>query len=155
MKLIQTLGATAVTIAMALTVTMAVNAAPTADSRLQAANDREVTAFMANDTAALAALWSDDFLVTNPLNQVAGKAQVLGMVRQGILSFKSYNRRIEHVQRYGNIAIVIGSETVEWIGKMPLAGRPRELRFTAVWRMSKRGWQEVARHANLVPDGPK
>ena len=155
MKLTKALGAMALTIAMALTTTMALNAAPTVDSRLQSANDREVAAFMANDTVALAALWSNDFLVTNPLNQVATKAQVLGMVQQGMLSFKSYNRRIEHVRRYGNFAIVVGSETVEWSGKMPLAGRPRELRFTAVWRMSKRGWQEVARHANLVPDGPK
>lgn len=149
MKLTRALGA------MALMIATTLNAVPTVDSGLQAANDREVAAFMATDRAALAALWSNDFLVTNPLNQVATKEQVLGMVDQGMLSFKSYNRRIEHVQRYREFAIVIGSETVEWSGKMPLAGRPRDLRFTAVWRMSKRGWQEVARHANILPDGPK
>ena len=149
MRLTKALGALALTIAMPL------NAAPTLDSGLRAASDREVAAFMATDSATLAALWSNDFLVTNPLNQVATKAQVLDMVHQGVLSFKSYSRRIEHVQRYGNIAVVVGNETVEWSGKMPLAGKPRELRFTAVWLLSKRGWQQVARHANIVPDGPK
>ena len=159
MKLTKTLATMALTstiaLTMALTIGMVASATPTVHNTLQSANDQEVAAFMATDPVGLAALWSNDFLVTNPLNQVATKAQVLGMVKQGMLSFKSYNRRIEHVQRYGNLAIVIGSETVEWSGKMPLAGRPRGLRFTAVWRLSKRGWQEVARHANLVPDGAK
>jgi len=127
---------------------------PNQDPELRQANAREVSAFMATDPVALAQLWSDDFLVTNPLNQVATKSQVLAMVKDGMLSFKSYGRTIEYIEHYGDIAIVIGSEAVEWSGKMPLAGKVLPLRYTAIWQHGKGGWQEVARHANIVPPRP-
>jgi len=121
------------------------------DASLRAANDEEVAAFLKTDAAALGRLWSADFLVTNPLNQVATKEEVLGMVKDGTLSFKSYDRRIEYIRHYGSLAVVIGSETVEWTGRMPLAGRPRNLRFTALWRVTDTHWMELIRHANIVP----
>ncbi len=127
---------------------------PNKDPELRQANAREVSAFMATDLAALAQLWSEDFLVTNPLNQVATKSQVLAMVKGGMLSFKSYDRKIEYIEHYGDIAIVIGSEAVEWSGKMPLAGKALPLRYTAIWQHGKGGWQEIARHANIVPPPP-
>lgn len=127
-------------------------AARGSDASLRAANDEEVAAFLNGDSKALAALWSSDFLVTNPLNQVANKDQVLDMVEGGALSFRSYERRIEHIRHHGTLAVVIGSETVEWTGRMPLAGAPRRLRFTALWKRSGAHWQEVVRHANVVPD---
>jgi hypothetical protein len=106
---------------------------------------------MKRDAGALSRLWADDFLVTNPLNKVATKAEVLAMVRGGTLSFKSYERHIEHIRRYGNTAVIIGNEEVEWAGKMPLAGRELPLRFTAVWFHTRGHWLQVARHANVVP----
>jgi hypothetical protein len=121
------------------------------ETDLRNANDQEVAAFMARDDGALSRLWADDFLVTNPLNKVATKAEVLAMVRDGMLSFKSYQRHIEHIRRYGDTAVIIGNENVEWAGKMPLAGRVLPLRFTAVWLHTGRHWLQVARHANVVP----
>lgn len=121
-----------------------------ADAKLRDANSREVDAFLANDTAGLAELWSDDFVVTNPLNKVATKPQVLAMVKAGMLSFKSYDRQIEQILHHGNMAVVIGSENVEWSGKMPLAGKSLPLRYTAIWLNTRGKWQEVARHANVV-----
>ena len=118
---------------------------------LRNANDQEVAAFKARDIGALSRLWADDFLVTNPLNKVATKADVLAMVRDGVLSFKSYQRNIEHIRRYGDTAVIIGNENVEWAGKMPLAGRVLPLRFTAMWLLKGKRWLEVARHANVVP----
>jgi hypothetical protein len=47
--------------------------------------------------------------------------------------------------------IAAGSETVVWGGKMPNAGKTEHLRFTAVWMKQGGRWQEVARHANIVP----
>ncbi len=122
-----------------------------ADAELRRANQREVAAFMATDPVALERLWSKDFVVTNPLNKFATAPQVLAMVKGGTLSFKSYERTIEYIHHYGNIAVVIGAEKVEWAGKMPLAGKLLPLRFTAVWLSTPSGWQEVARHANLAP----
>lgn len=126
-------------------------AALTAENDLRNANDQEVAAFMARDAEALSQLWSDEFLVTNPLNKVASKAEVLAMVRNGMLWFKSYQRHIEHIRQYENTAVIIGNEDVEWAGKMPLAGRVLFLRFTAVWFHKEGHWVQIARHANVVP----
>ena len=122
---------------------------PQADVRR--ANNEEVAAFLHKDAKALAFLWSDDFVVTNPLNRFVNKKQVLGMVESGFLVITAYERRIEYFKLYGDTAIVAGSETVTWGGKMPNAGKIEHLRFTGVWRKQNDHWQQVARHANIVP----
>ena len=114
-------------------------------------NVEEVQAFLQKDPAAMARVWSDDMVVTNPLNKFVTKQQVLGMVQSGFLVITAYDRRIEYVRVYGDTVIVAGSETVTWGGKMPNAGKAENLRFTAIWMKQQGRWQEVARHANIVP----
>ena len=114
-------------------------------------NAEEVEAFLHNDAKTLARLWSDDLVVTNPLNKFVTKQQVLGMVESGFLVITSSDRQIEYVRVYGDTVIVAGSETVVWGGKMPNAGKTEHLRFTGVWMKQGGRWQEVARHANIVP----
>ena len=122
------------------------------------ASAAEVAAFMAADPSALAALWSESFVVTNPFNQFATKPQVLSLVASGILAFSSYDRTIEYAHAYGDQVIVAGSETVVWAGRLPLTGKTSHLRYTAVWARHGNEWQEVARHASLIlagaPGGP-
>ncbi|MHB8528659.1 MAG: nuclear transport factor 2 family protein [Caulobacteraceae bacterium] len=127
-------------------------AAAPGEADLRAADAGEVADFLAADARGLAGLWADSFVVTNPLNQLAARAQVLAMVGSGVLRFTSYERKIEYLRAYGDIAIVAGSETVVWAGRMPMAGKLSHLRFTAVWRRSPAGWREIARHANIIPD---
>jgi ketosteroid isomerase-like protein len=110
-------------------------------------NTEEVQAFLQKDPKAMARLWSDDFVVTNPLN----KQQVLGMVESGFLVITSYDRQVEYVRSYGEMVIVAGSEIVVWGGKMPNAGKTEHLRFTGIWMKQNGRWQEIARHANIVP----
>ena len=74
---------------------------------------------------------SDDFLVTKPLNQVTTKSRVLAMVKDGMLSFKSYDRKIEYIEKYGDIAVVIGREAVEW--SHPVGPAPDSLDVCAGW----------------------
>jgi uncharacterized protein (TIGR02246 family) len=114
-------------------------------------NDQETQAFLNRDAATLAQLWSDEFVVTNPLNKLVNKQQVLNMVQSGFLVITSYTREIEYARSYGDIIIVAGNEKVTWGGGMPNAGRVEALRFTAVWRNEQGRWQEIARHANIVP----
>lgn len=114
-------------------------------------NAQEVQALLRGDADALAGLWSDDFVVNNPLNRFVDKKQVLDLVNTGFLAFTSYNRRIEYIRDYGNTVIVAGHETLVFSGKMPNAGKPQQLRFTAVWMKQQGRWQEVARHADIVP----
>jgi len=121
------------------------------ENEIRKLNDEEVQAFVHNDAKALAHLWSDDLVVTNPLNRFVTKRQVLGMVESGFLAIPSYDRQIEYIRVYGDVVIVAGSETVVWGGKMPNVGKTEHLRFTAVWMRQAGIWQEVARHANIVP----
>jgi uncharacterized protein (TIGR02246 family) len=122
-----------------------------AEETVRKLNAEEVEAFLHKDPKAMAHLWSDDFVVTNPLNKFASKQQVLGMVESGFLVITSLDRQIEYVRVYGDIVIVAGNETVVWGGKMPNAGRTEHLRFTGVWMRQDKRWQQIARHANVVP----
>jgi hypothetical protein len=114
-------------------------------------NAAEVTALLANDVTAMDRLWAKTFVVTNPLNQFVTRDDVIALVRNGVLAFTSYERNVEYIRVYGATAIVAGSETVVWSGKMPLAGKVSHLRFTGVWMKGASGWQQVARHANILP----
>ena len=124
------------------------------DRRIEAAirrlNAQEVEALVRNDVATLKRLWSDDFVVTNPFNKFVNGQQVIGMIESGTLAFSSYDRQVEYVRVYGDTAVVAGSETVVWAGKMPNAGQTSHLRFTGIWMKQGRQWKEVARHANMV-----
>ena len=117
---------------------------PRAESEVRQLSDAEVKAFLNRDVKALADLWSDEF------NAFVNKRQVLGMVESGMLEIPKFVRTIEYVRVYGTTVIVAGSEDVVWGGKMPMAGKPSHLRFTAVWMQQGGRWQQVARHANIV-----
>lgn len=127
-------------------------AAPqSAEAEIRRLNAEEVDAFLTKDPRAMAQLWSDDFVVTNPLNKFVTKQQVLGMVDSGFLVITSYDRRIEYIRQYTDVVVVAGAETVVWGGKMPNAGKTERLRFTGIWMKQQGRWQQVARHANIVP----
>jgi ketosteroid isomerase-like protein len=113
-------------------------------------NGQEVDALLNNDLKTLNRLWSDDFVVTNPLNKFVSKQEVIGLIESNVLAFTSYERHVEYVRIYGDSAVVAGTETVVWAGKMPSTGQTSHLRFTAVWMKRDARWQEVARHANIV-----
>jgi uncharacterized protein (TIGR02246 family) len=123
-----------------------------AEEEIRQLSAAEVEAFLKRDPAAMGRLWSDDFVVTNPLNQFVTKKQVLGMVDSGFLVIMSFDRQLDYLKVYGDTAIVAGRETVVWGGKMPNAGRTEHLRITAVWMRQQGGWLQVARHANVVPE---
>jgi uncharacterized protein (TIGR02246 family) len=123
-----------------------------AEEEVRRLNNEEVEAFLHKDPKAMARLWSDDFVVTNPLNKFVNKHGVLGMVESGFLVITPYTRTIEYVRVYGDVVIVAGSETVTWGGRMPNAGKTEHLRFTGVWMRQSGRWQEIARHANIVPE---
>lgn len=122
-----------------------------AEEEVRRLNAEEVDAFLHKDPKTMARLWSDDFVVTNPLNKFVNKQQVLGMVESGFLVITSYDRQIEYLRFYGDMAIVAGNETVMWGGKMPNAGKTEHLRFTGIWMKQGGRWQEIVRHANIVP----
>ena len=124
--------------------------AETAEQDVRRSSDAEVDAFLRRDSGAMARLWSDDMVVTNPLDKLVSKQTVLGLVESGVLVITEFVRQIEYLHVVGDVVFVAGSEDVVWGGKMPLAGKAQHLRFTAVWMQREGRWQEVIRHANVV-----
>ena len=123
-----------------------------AEAEVRRLSDEEVQAFLRRDPDAMARLWSDDFVVTNPLNQFVTKQQVLDLVTSGVLIITSFDRQVDYVKVYGDTVILAGRETVLWGGKMPNAGRTERLRITAIWMNQRGRWRQVARHANVIPE---
>src|SRR5579864_7346317 len=69
-----------------------------AGEEVRSLNVEEVEAFLHKDPKTLARLWSDDLVVTNPLNKFVDKQQVLGMVASGFLVITSYDRQVEYIR---------------------------------------------------------
>ena len=141
---------TAVITAVALLMPMQINKNHSVDEEIRQLNAQEVDALLNHNIKRLEYVWSNDLVVTNPLNQFVNKKNVIDLVRSGTLAFVSYDRRIEYIRTYNDTVVVTGSEIVVWAGKMPNAGKRSQLRFTAVWLRQDGRWQEVARHANIV-----
>jgi hypothetical protein len=120
------------------------------EAMIRGLNAQEVGAILANDRKTLKKIWHDDFHVTNPFGKFLNKKQVLDMVEEGMLAFSSLDRKIESIRFYDDTAVVSGSETVVWAGKMPIAGKSSVVRFTSVWVEKGSSWEEVARHASMV-----
>lgn len=69
------------------------------EQELRRLNTTECDAFLHRNPKALANLWWDDLVVTNPLNKFVTKKQILGMVESGFLVITSYDRSIEYVHQ--------------------------------------------------------
>ncbi len=140
---------------LACTTTAAVPGArvgvPETEATIRSMEDQERLGVLKQDTAALRRIWSEQFTVNSPTNQIAPSAAiVMDLMRKGFIHYSSFERRIEHLRVDGNIAVVMGGETVQPIGNTPLAGQTVQRRFTHVWRRDSEGWHLVVRHANNI-----
>jgi ketosteroid isomerase-like protein len=112
-------------------------------------------ALLSRDYATLERLWAEEFVVNAPLNVVAPNRQfVLERIRQGLIRHDRLEPRIEEIRISGDVAIVMGAESVQAAEGAAFAGQPLERRFTHVWRNAGGSWRLVARHANNVCPQP-
>jgi len=111
--------------------------------RLDAAH---ADAVLRGDLAAMDTIWTEDFIVNNPFNEI-DKAD---RIRSGGVSYSSFLREIEAVRIYENTALVMGKETVVPKGKSPDAGKTIHRRYTNIWMMREGKWRLVARHASVI-----
>lgn len=138
---------------------MLMHAQATASSEqvVRALDDQERVAALKRDVPALERLWSDQFTVNAPNNQVVvGKRAVLEIfVRSGVINFSSFERTIEFVRADGDYVIIMGLETVRPVADAPaaglVAGQAIQRRFTNIWKNEAGTWRLFARHANVVP----
>lgn len=121
-------------------------------------DDQERIAALERDIPALERLWSDDFAVNAPNNEVVvGRRAVLDtFVRAGVMNFSRFDRQVEFLRTDGAYVIVMGVETVQPIsdarGAGLVAGQTIERRFTNIWKNEAGTWRLFARHANVIPN---
>jgi ketosteroid isomerase-like protein len=120
-------------------------------------DDQERVAALKRDVSALERLWSEQFTVNAPNNQVVvGKRAVLDtFVGAGVINFSTFERQIEFIRVDGGFVIIMGLETVQPFSDAPsaglVAGQAVKRRFTNVWKNEAGTWRLFARHANVIP----
>ena len=113
-------------------------------------------AALKRDLPALNRLWSDEFTVNAPNNQVVvGRRAVLDtFVRAGVINFSVFERQIEFVRVDGLFVIVMGLETVQPIADAPtaglVAGQTIRRRFTNIWKNEGGTRRLSLRYANVI-----
>ena len=119
-------------------------------------DDQERVAALNRDVPALERLWSDQFVVNAPNNQVVvGRQQNLdAFVRGGVINFSSFERTIEFMRVDGNFGVLMGLETVVPRTDVPsaglVAGQVIRRRFTNIWKKEADTWRLYWRHANVM-----
>lgn len=122
------------------------------EAAIRSLEEAERRAVLAQDFDALERLWAPEFTVNSPMNRIApDRAAVLDIFRRGLAHYASFDRRIEAIRFHGDVAIVMGAETVEPIGEAPHAGERVERRFTHIWKSTGGTWRLIARHASNIP----
>jgi ketosteroid isomerase-like protein len=120
-------------------------------------DDQERVAALKRDVSTLERLWSEQFTVNAPNNQVVvGKRAVLDtFVRAGVINFSTFDRQIEFIRADGGFVIIMGLETVQPISDAPsaglVAGQAIKRRYTNVWKNEAGTWRLFVRHANVIP----
>lgn len=111
----------------------------------------EREAVLRGDLQALETLWAADFTVNSPQNRISSSsAEVLDLVRSGVIRYSSFAREIEALRFYGDTVIVMGQEVVTPVGNAPNAGESVRRRFTNIWIKQGDQWRLAARHANAI-----
>ena len=126
---------------------------PSADvSAIRALEEQERLAVLNRDMEKLQGLWAAEFMVNSPFNQISSnRAVVVDLMRQGLIHYSSFDRNIEQLRVAGDVAIVMGAETIRPTGTATLANQTVRRRFTHIWQKHDGKWRLIARHANNIP----
>ena len=103
-------------------------------------------AVLRGDLAAMDKIWTKDFKVNNPFNEV-DKAD---RIRTGAVTYSSFVRVAESVQVHGDTVIVMGHEEVVPKGNSPSAGKTINRRYTNIFMKRSGKWRLIARHASVI-----
>lgn len=129
-------------------------AAPIAsvDAQIRALDETQAKAWVARDQAALERLWSPEFVIHAPSNQILTREETFKEMMTPRLEMVSLERTVERVTQFGDIAISMGVD--RYVPKNgPEAGQVHIQPYTNVWRREGDTWRKIARHANVLPLG--
>ncbi|HKG58555.1 MAG TPA: nuclear transport factor 2 family protein [Pyrinomonadaceae bacterium] len=103
-------------------------------------------AILRGDLAALDQLWTSDFKVNNPFNEIDRADRI----RTGAVTYSSFIREPKSVLIHRDTVTVIGREIVVPKGNSPDAGKTVNRRYTNIWMKRSGKWRLVARHASVI-----
>lgn len=115
----------------------------------------QAKAWLDRDQAALKRLWSPEFVLQAPSNQILTREGVFREMQTPRLAggLASMERTVERVTQFGDVVISMGVDRpVNKTG--PTTGIVRTQRYTNVWRREGNAWRMIARHAHLLPIEP-
>ncbi len=112
-----------------------------------------VQGILRSDTVLLDKLWTPQFMVSTPRNNVAiNRASVYDIQRKGLINYDRFEKVVEHVLVEDDIVITMGREVIvsknDILGAM--AGVAVNRRFTNIWKKTPEGWKQIARHASII-----
>jgi ketosteroid isomerase-like protein len=122
------------------------------ETEIRALDERQAQAWVVRDQAALERLWSPDFVLHAPSNQILTRDAVFREMKTPRLEMLSLERTVQRVTVFGDIAISMGVEHYR-PKNGPNAGALHTQRYTNVWRREGDTWRKIARHANVLPLG--
>ena len=120
------------------------------ETEIRRLDSAQKEAYFKHDTIALFKFFAPDVIVHGPSNRIETLEDLLVRIRRGGSDREYYDRVIEKVTFYENIAVVMGNETTKPTGIADNAGKKVKRRFTNVWMKSKKSWQMVARQSTII-----
>ncbi len=103
-------------------------------------------AVLSGDLKEMDKYWTEDFMVTNPFNEIDRADRI----RNGVVTYASFQRICEAAQIHENTAILMGKEIVVPKDRSPDAGKTINRRYTNIWMKINNQWRLVARHASVI-----
>ena len=108
----------------------------------------EREAILKSDTVTLFQLWSEDLVINTADSKVRTISDLKETFRKGTANQASFSRVIEKIAISENVAVVMGHETQDGIGK---SGSNLSGPYTDVWMKDGKTWKLTARQAtNLL-----
>jgi ketosteroid isomerase-like protein len=120
-----------------------------ADQGLQKRFREYSDALTKRDTATLDKIWAPDYTFINPQGVVVTKAERMTNIKSTATQFKAIAPQQEKVTVHGDVAIDIGTVTLEGT---KYAGQESsgEYRYMNVWRNVDGQWQMLANQITLI-----
>lgn len=115
---------------------------------IHALEDRRYEAMLAGDADILEQLLGDGLVYTHSSGTTDTKTTYIEGVKANKLTYRAIERLQEHIQVYGDTAVVTGRAHLEVL----IDGVPRQanLRYIAVWVKASQGWQTLAFQATPI-----
>jgi ketosteroid isomerase-like protein len=116
---------------------------------IRSLEDRRYRAMCEADAATLERLLADTLVYTHSYGGADSKASYLDGVRAKKWVYRKIERPKEHIELYGDCAVVTGQVRIELLAD----GKPKTLNsaYTNVWIKGAKGWQMAAWQSTPLP----